>query len=120
MSFQAGLALTVLWLAAARCLHRATGRTVQVVKRPSLLIPTLNSCQIFIRQKATIAQMRRRMAGQDLTEKRNITPEMAVKILRKDGVEIDEKKAVEVLDFLYFLAKLTVDRYINDPNGESK
>ena len=64
--------------------------------------------------------MRGQMAGQNLTEKRNITPEMAVKILRKNGVEIDEKEAVEILDFLYFFAKLTVDLYINDPNGESK
>jgi len=64
--------------------------------------------------------MRRQMAGQDLTEKRNISPEMAVKILRKNGVEIDEKKAVEVLDFLYFLANLTVDQYLNDSNGECK
>ncbi len=62
--------------------------------------------------------MRGQMAGQDLTEKRNITPEMAVKILRKDGVEIDEKKSVEVLDFLYFLANLTVDQYVNNKEKE--
>jgi len=30
---------------------------------------------------------------------------MTVKIPRKNGVEIDEKKAVEALDLLYFLAK---------------
>ena len=35
---------------------------------------------------------------------------MAVKILKKNGVEIDEKKAAEVLDFLYFLAKLIVNQ----------
>ena len=50
------------------------------------------------------------MAEKTLTEKRNITPEMAVKILHENGVEIDEKKAVEVLDFLYFLAKLFVNQ----------
>jgi hypothetical protein len=50
------------------------------------------------------------MAEKDLAEKRNITPEMAVKILRKNGVEIDEKKAAEVLDMLYFLAKLIVNQ----------
>lgn len=50
------------------------------------------------------------MAERNLTEKRNITPEMAVKILRKNGVEIDEKKAGEVLDLLYFLAKLIVNQ----------
>ncbi len=50
------------------------------------------------------------MAEKDLAEKRNITPEMAVKILRKNGVEMDEKKAAEVLDMLYFLAKLIVNQ----------
>ncbi len=35
---------------------------------------------------------------------------MAVKILQKNGVEIDEKKAVEVLDLVYFLAKLIVNQ----------
>ena len=50
------------------------------------------------------------MAEKDLAEKRNVTPEMAVKILRKNGVEIDEKKAAEVLDMLYFLAKLIVNQ----------
>jgi len=50
------------------------------------------------------------MAERNLAEKRNITPEMAVKILRKNSVEIDEKKAVEVLDLMYFLAKLIVNQ----------
>ncbi len=50
------------------------------------------------------------MAEKDLAEKRNITPEMAVKILLKNGVEIDEKKAAEVLDLMYFLAKLIVNQ----------
>ena len=58
------------------------------------------------------------MAKQGLAEKRNITPEMAVKILQKNGVEIDEKKASEVLDFLYFLAKLTINQYLNDLDGD--
>jgi len=50
------------------------------------------------------------MAEQNLTEKRNITPEMAVRILKKEGIEIDEKRALEVLDLLYFLAKLIVNQ----------
>ena len=53
------------------------------------------------------------MAEKNLTEKSNITPEMAVEILKKNGVEIDEKKASEVLDLLYILAKLTVNQYFN-------
>ncbi len=92
--------------------------TVQLVKPKALLIslPTFDSWQISTLPKASFVLKRRLMAEKTLTEKRNITPEMAVKILRKNGVEIDEKKAVEVLDFLYFLAKLTVDQYIK---GES-
>ena len=43
-------------------------------------------------------------------EKRNISTAKAVEILRKNGVEIDEKKAEEVLDLLYFLAKLIVNQ----------
>jgi hypothetical protein len=50
------------------------------------------------------------MAQRNLTEKKNITPEMAVKILKKNGVEIDEKKAAEVLELMYFLAKLIVNQ----------
>ena len=50
------------------------------------------------------------MAQRNLTKKRNITPEMAVKILKKNGVEIDEKKAAEVLELMYFLAKLIVNQ----------
>ncbi len=54
------------------------------------------------------------MAAQNLTEKRNITPEMAVKILQRNGIEIDAKQASEVLDFLYFLAKLVVDQSVKE------
>ena len=60
------------------------------------------------------------MAEKDLAEKRNVTPEMAVKILRKNGVEVDEKKASDILDFLYFLAKLTVKQYIENGKGDDK
>lgn len=60
------------------------------------------------------------MAEQGLAEKRNITLEMAIKVLRKNGVEIDEKKVLEILDFLYLLAKLTVNQYINNPDGDDK
>ena len=47
-------------------------------------------------------------------KKRNITPQKAVAILRKEGYEINEKEAEIILDFLYFLAKLTVNQYIKD------
>lgn len=73
-------------------------------------IPRFNSWQINFRQMTSIAQKRRQMAEKNLTEKRNITPEIAVRILKKEGIEIDEKKALEVLDMLYFLAILIVDQ----------
>ena len=60
------------------------------------------------------------MAEKDLAEKRKITPEMAIKYFRKNGIEIDEKKASEVLEFLYFLAKLTVDQYLNDLDANNE
>lgn len=61
---------------------------------------------------ASIARKRGKMAKQDLAEKRKITPEMAVKILRKNGIEIDEKQVAEVLDLLFILAKLEVENYL--------
>lgn len=49
-----------------------------------------------------------------LPHKRNITPEQAVKVLAKNGIVADEKEAKIILDFLYILAKLTVNQYFND------
>ena len=46
--------------------------------------------------------------------KRNVTPEQARKILSQNGIEVNEKEVEEILDFLYFLAKLSVDQYVND------
>lgn len=42
--------------------------------------------------------------------KRSITPEKAIKILHRNGVKINEKEAEEVLELLYFLAKLIVNQ----------
>lgn len=47
-------------------------------------------------------------------KKRNITPAQAVKILRENGIETDEINAKIILDFLYFLAKLTIKQYFNE------
>lgn len=49
-----------------------------------------------------------------LLEKRTVTPEQAVKILRKNGVEVNESQAKVILDFLYILAKLTVNQYFKN------
>ncbi len=45
-----------------------------------------------------------------LKEKRNITPEQAIAILKKSGVEISEEEVIKVLDVLYFLAGLIVEQ----------
>ncbi|WP_165447053.1 hypothetical protein [Olivibacter jilunii] len=46
-----------------------------------------------------------------LIEKRNITPEQVVKILSKNGIQVNEDQAKIILDFMYILAKLTVNQY---------
>jgi len=43
-----------------------------------------------------------------LDRKRNITAEKAIKILSQSGINIDKKDAQEVLDIMYFLAKLII------------
>ena len=42
--------------------------------------------------------------------KRNITTEQAIKILRRNGIELSEIKAEELLDFMYFLANFIVNQ----------
>lgn len=44
--------------------------------------------------------------------KRNITPQKAIEILDRNGVKLSEKKAEEVLDLMYFLAKLIVNQNV--------
>ncbi|MFC0321209.1 MULTISPECIES: hypothetical protein [Olivibacter] len=48
-----------------------------------------------------------------LLEKRSIAPEQAMKILIKNGLEVNENQAKIILDFLRILAKLTVNQYFN-------
>jgi len=50
----------------------------------------------------------------NILRKRTITPQKAVKILKKNGIECDENQAKTILDFLYFLAKLSLDQYFNE------
>jgi len=52
--------------------------------------------------------------------KRNVTPEKAIEILKENGVEISEKNAEELLDLMYFLAKLSVDQYIKELSNSKK
>jgi uncharacterized protein (DUF697 family) len=46
--------------------------------------------------------------------KRNITPAMAVKMLKKHGQDVTEEQAKEILDFLYLLARITVNDYLKE------
>jgi len=41
-------------------------------------------------------------------------------MLKEKGVELDEKSAEKVLDFLYFLAKLTVNQIITNNSLNKK
>jgi len=52
-----------------------------------------------------------------VVEKRGVTSEKAIKILHENGIEVSEKEAEKILEFLYFLAKLTVNQYINNPKN---
>lgn len=51
-----------------------------------------------------------------ILEKRNITPEQAVKVLKKNGIEVDENGAKKILDFMYILAKLAIREFFNEEN----
>lgn len=45
-------------------------------------------------------------------KKRKITPEEAVQILKKSGLEVTVHEAKNILELLYILAKLEVDHYL--------
>lgn len=51
-------------------------------------------------------------------EKRNITPERAMQILRKNGMQVDENQAKKILDFMYLLAKLVVREYLSEDENQ--
>jgi hypothetical protein len=53
-------------------------------------------------------------------KKRNLTTADAIKALRQNGIEVSEKEADIILDFLYFLAKLTVNQYVNNQSDTEK
>jgi len=45
-------------------------------------------------------------------EKRSVTPEKAVKILQEHGTIVSLEEAKIILDFMYKIAKLSLDQYI--------
>mgnify|MGYP006186996201 CR=1 FL=1 len=42
-----------------------------------------------------------------------ITPQKAMELLRKDGIDVDAEQAKSVLDFLYEMAEIVVDTYLD-------
>jgi len=42
-----------------------------------------------------------------------ITPVKAIEILRKDGIDVNMEEAQIILDFLYSMANIVVEQYIN-------
>jgi hypothetical protein len=54
----------------------------------------------------------------NLQKKRNITTKDTIRAMNENGIQISEKEAEEILDFLYIIAKLTVNQYINDGGKE--
>jgi hypothetical protein len=48
----------------------------------------------------------------DIHTKSKITPEKAVEILKENGVQVTVDQAKNILELLYFLAKLEVDQYL--------
>jgi len=53
-----------------------------------------------------------------MSGKRKITAEIAVKILKKNNIEVDEKEAEIILEFMYFLGELSVSLYFKDFNND--
>ena len=52
---------------------------------------------------------------------RNITPAMALKILKKSGKDVSEQQAEKILDLMYFLAGLIVEQnFTNKQNIDNK
>jgi hypothetical protein len=54
-----------------------------------------------------------------VSEKRSITPEKAVALLKKQGLEINPTEAELVIDFLYFLAEIVTDENTEYENSQS-
>nr|MCS3814772.1 hypothetical protein [Mucilaginibacter sp. X4EP1] len=47
-----------------------------------------------------------------ITQRRTITPEKAVEILKQHGTTVTIAEAKLILDFMYKIAKLSVEHYI--------
>lgn len=55
-----------------------------------------------------------------LNKKRSVTTKDVIRALNKNGREVSESEAEEILDFLYLLAEITVKQYFKDcKDGEN-
>ncbi|CAL1519192.1 hypothetical protein MMC2321_02937 [Chitinophaga sp. MM2321] len=50
----------------------------------------------------------------ELCEKEKITPQQAIQILQKDGIVTNQTEAKIILDFLYIIAEIVVDTYLEN------
>ncbi len=48
----------------------------------------------------------------ETSENDKITPERAIEILRKDGLEVNFEQAKLILKFLYQMADIAIDQYM--------
>ena len=49
-----------------------------------------------------------------------ITPDKAIEILRKDGIDVNIEEAQIILDFLYSMANIVVEQYISMRHGNAE
>jgi|GEM_PF-1074855 hypothetical protein len=49
-----------------------------------------------------------------------ITPDKAIEILRKDGIDVNIEEAQIILDFLYIIANIAIEQYVNIRNNNSE
>jgi hypothetical protein len=52
--------------------------------------------------------------SEKFNDRRNITPEMTVKYLKKSNIDITEDQAKVILGFLYLLAGIAVNDYMKN------
>lgn len=50
----------------------------------------------------------------EINEKRRITPEKALEMLRSEGLDVTLEQAKNILDFLRKLANITVTKYLKE------
>ena len=44
-----------------------------------------------------------------------ISPERAVKLLKEDGIDVTIEQAQVILDFMYEMAEIVVDQFLDSP-----